>query len=230
MANEEELCKCLIEQNYEDMDTECEQLESNCYTDSAKNNSADVAVNVESESMECSSISDSDVFSIALHKLGTLACQNGFTIHPVPSDGNCMFSAISYQLQSTGVCNVDNNELRQMVADYLEANAASHCDFVSQPVACCDAYNTDTETTTAADEYINNVADPQLQIQLKWEKYLRCLRQGAWADHITMQGIADMLSVKINVLCSHHPMLEVTPSNCNTVCEVFCNAVSLCGS
>ena len=36
-----------------------------------------------------------------------------------------------------------------------------------------------------------------------------------------MQGIADMLSVKINVLCSHHPMLEVTPSGCNTLCEVF---------
>ena len=203
MANDEEFCKCLIEQNDEDMDTECEQLESDCYTDSAKNSSADVAtraMNMESESMECSNISDSDVFSISLHKLGTLACQNGFTIHPVPSDGNCMFSAISYQLQSTGVCNVDNNE---MVADYLEANAASYCDFLSQPVACCDAYNADTETPTTTDEYINNVADPRLQIQLKWEKYLRCLRQGGWGDHITMQGIADMLSVKINVLCSH---------------------------
>ena len=84
------------------MDTECEQLESDCCTDSARNSSADVstlAVNMESVSVECSSISDSDVFFIALHKLGTLACQNGFTIHPVPSDGNCMFSAVSYQLQ-----------------------------------------------------------------------------------------------------------------------------------
>ena len=99
-----------------------------------------------------------------------MASQNGFTIHPVPSDDNCMFIAVSYQLQTSGVCNVDNNDLRQMVANYLEANAASYCDFLSQP-----AYNADTEPPTAKDEYINNVADPQLQIQLRLEKYLRCL-------------------------------------------------------
>ena len=58
-------------------------------------------MNTESKSMECSSISDgNDVFSVALHKLEALACQNGFTIHPVPYDGNCMFSAVSYQLRT----------------------------------------------------------------------------------------------------------------------------------
>ena len=83
-------------------------------------------MNIESESMECSSISDSnDVFSVAVHML-------------------------------------DNNELRQMVANYLEANAASYCDFLSQPVTSHDAYNADTESPTAKDEYINNVADTQL--------------------------------------------------------------------
>ena len=30
-----------------------------------------------------------------------------------------------------------------------------------------------------------------------------------------------MLSVKINVLSSHHPIFSVTPGNCNAVCEVF---------
>ena len=29
---------------------------------------------------------------------------------------------------------------------------------------------------------------------------MRCLRQGAWGDHITLQAIADRLSVKISVL------------------------------
>ena len=178
-----------------------------------------MAVNIESDSLECSSISDSN--DVALHKLEAVASQNGFTIHPVPSDGNCMFSAVSYQLQTSGVCNVDNNELRQMVANYLEANAASYCDFLSQPVTSHDAYNADTEPPTAKDGYINNVADPQLQIQLRLEKYLRCLRQGAWGDHLTIQGIADMLSVKINVLSSNHPIFSVTPSSCSAVCEVF---------
>ena len=127
---------------------------------------------------------------------------------------------ISYGLYS-GVCNVDSNELRQMVTNYLDTNAAMYYDYLSQSVVSHDAYSADTEPPTVEDEYINNVADPQLQVQLRWEKYLRCLREGAWGNHITIQGIADMVSVKINVLCSHHPMLSVTPRNCSANYEVF---------
>ena len=50
---------------------------------------------------------------------------------------------------------------------------------------------------------------------------MRCLRQGAWGDHITLQAIADMLSVKINVYSSNHPMFSVTPDVCSAECEVF---------
>ena len=70
-------------------------------------------------------------------------------------------------------------------------------------------------------EYINSVVDPQLRLKLRWEKYLRSLKNGAWGDHIALQGVADMLGVTINVLCSHHPMVTVTPRNNDTVCEVF---------
>ena len=69
-----------------------------------------------------------------------------------------MFSAVSYQLQTTGVCNIE----RQKVADHLEANAPLHCGFLSQSVSSDDAYNTDTDQPTAEDEYINSVPDPQL--------------------------------------------------------------------
>ena len=111
MANDEELCKHLVEQDDEHMDTDCEQPE-NDGCDSPTN----VAVSVERVPMECSSIhDDSDEFSIALHQLKVLASQNNFTVHDVPYDGNCMFSAVSYQLQTTGVCSVDSSELRQKV-------------------------------------------------------------------------------------------------------------------
>ena len=30
------------------------------------------------------------------------------------------------------------------------------------------------------EEYISSVSDPQLQLQLRWEKYLICLRNGAY--------------------------------------------------
>ena len=89
-----------------------------------------------------------------------MAHENGFAIHDVPYDGNCMFSAVSHQLQTSGVCTVDSNELRQMVADYLEENGALYCDAVSQPVASHDAYNADTEHPTAEDEYISSISDP----------------------------------------------------------------------
>ena len=184
MVNDEELCKYLVEQDDEEMDTECEQLENDgCDSNSPPN----VAVNVESEPMECSSIpGDGDEFSTAF-QLKARAHQNSFTIRDVPYDGNCIFSSISYQLQTTGVCNVNSNELRQKVADHLQANAALYRDFLCQPVPSeDDDYNADTEQPTTEDQYINSVVDPQMQTELRWQKYVKCLRQGAWGDHITL--------------------------------------------
>ena len=45
--------------------------------------------------MDCSD--SDDALLTAVHKLETIASQNGFTIHDVLYDGNCMFSAIAYQ-------------------------------------------------------------------------------------------------------------------------------------
>ena len=87
----------------------------------------------------------------------------------------------------------DCNEMRQKVADHLEANAALYCDFLCQPVPSENDYNADTEQPTAKDEYIDSVRDPHLQTELRWQKYVRCLRQGAWGDHITMQAIANII-------------------------------------
>ena len=165
MGDDEKFCKYLIEQDDEDMDAECEQPQNDdCDGKCASN----VAVDVESEPMECSSTSyDSNEFSIALSQLNALARLNSFTVNDVPYDGNCMFSAVSYQLQTSGVRNVDSNELRQKVADHLEANAALYHDFLSQPVSFDDSYNADTEQPTAEDEYINSVVDPKLQTKLR---------------------------------------------------------------
>ena len=205
IGNDEELCQYLIEQDNDLMDTECE---------------SGTAGAAACETMECSS--GSDEFSRALHQLKVLAHENSYVIHDVPYDGNCMFSAVSYQLQANGVCSADSSELRQKVADHLEANAAFYCDFLCEPVSSESAYNADTEQPTAEDEYINSVSDPQLQMELRWQKYVEHLRQEAWGDHITLQAIADMLCVKINVLSSNYPMFSVTPAAiCSVKCEIF---------
>ena len=74
-----------------------------------------------------------------------------------------MFSAISYQLQNTSVCNADSSELRQKVADHLEANAALYHDFLCQPVLSEDGdYNADTEKPTAEDEYIEQCSGSKI--------------------------------------------------------------------
>ena len=194
IANNAELCDCLVEQQI-DSDVQMQTDSPNVASQSSVAN--DVSHNVPNMDDEIP-MDNEDALSTAVHKLQTIASQNGFTIHDVPYDGNCMFSAIAYQLNSTGVCGVDSSRLRQTIADFLEANKAQYCDFVCQPVAHNDNYNADTEPPTEEDKYIESIADPQLQKQLRWKNYLRCLKNGAWGDHITMQAISDMLSVTID--------------------------------
>ena len=44
-----------------------------------------------------------DPLLLAMHKLQTIASRNGFVIHDVPADGDCMYSAIVYQLNIRGI-------------------------------------------------------------------------------------------------------------------------------
>ena len=168
--------------------------------------------------MECSDCNDP--LLLAIHKLETIASQNCFTIHDVPADVDCMYSAIVYQLNSIGIY-VDSQTLRQKVADYLRTNKASYCDFVCQPVERNDGYNADTVAPTKEDEYVASIADPQLQKELLWQKYLKQLEEGAWGDNIAMQAISDMLSVTITVPSSHYPAYSVTPQNHCATNELF---------
>ena len=60
--------------------------------------------------------------------------------------------------------------------------------------------------------YTETVTDHDLQTELRWVKYLKRLRDGAWGDHIAIQGISDMFNVTVNVLSSHNPnMIEILP-------------------
>ena len=68
------------------------------------------------ETLPCN-LPETDPLTVASNALEQLAHENGFAIHNVPSDGNCMFSALTYQLQSMGRCVVESIALRNnMVA------------------------------------------------------------------------------------------------------------------
>ena len=130
--------------------------------------------------------SGSDI-AIASNRLTTLARDNGFTVHDVASDGNCLFSAVAYQLES-----VSASELREIVANHLESNSTFYRDFLAQPVQTNNAYNADTEAPTDQDAIIDSVHDKEQQMQLRWERYIHRFRNGAWGDHLAIQGIANV--------------------------------------
>ena len=154
----------------------------------------------------------------AIDVLSSVASRNGFTIHDVPADGDCLFSAIAYQLSSIGIYDIDADSLRTMLVSHLEdhptVKGTHYRSFLSEPVPSTNAYNADTEALTAEDEVIAAVGDSDTRAQLRWLRYLERLRCGAWGDNIAIQGICEMLNITINILSTHNPnMLSVAPSN-----------------
>ena len=120
--------------------------------------------------------------------LSSVASRNGFTVHDIPADGNCLFSAIAYQLPSIGITDIDANNLRIMLVNYLEdhptVEGIHYRSFLSEPVPSTNAYNADTEAPTAEDEIIEAVDDSDTRAQLRWLRYLERLHHGAWGDNI----------------------------------------------
>ena len=158
----------------------------------------------------------------ASSRLQALARENGFTIHDVPGDGNCLFNAITYQLRSFGVTINDTSELRNMVANNLEENGDFYRSFLAQPIATNNSYNADTEAPTEQDAYIDTIADPEQQAELRWANYLNRLRNGAWGDHMAIQGMSNVFNIAVNVLSSENPtMIRVVPMNASVKHEVY---------
>ena len=93
----------------------------------------------------------------AKHNLETYATDNNFTIHNVQGDGNCLYNSVLYQLESNGVISTTVENLRQMVASYLEEHANLYMPFVVSPIASDNPYNNDTETPDAMDALISSM-------------------------------------------------------------------------
>ena len=148
--------------------------------------------------------------------------ENGFTIHDVPGDGNYLFNAIAYQLRLFEVCSNGISELRSMVANNLEENKVYYCDFLAQPIAFNDSYNADTETPNDHDAYVGTIVDPGQQVELRWANYINRLRNGAWGDHIAIQGMSNVFNIAVNVISSENPgIICIVPMNSLSQHEVF---------
>ena len=108
--------------------------------------------------IEVSTSDQLDIITNAYNMLSSIAQRNGYNIHNVAADGNCLFAAIAYQLPFIGIHNIDIHALRNNVVSHLEnnpyVNDVHYCNFLSAPVSTSNSYNADTEASTAEDEYI----------------------------------------------------------------------------
>ena len=122
-----------------------------------------------------------------------IAKARGFSIHDVPGDNNCFFHAVLYQLPNIGIQCIDAKTLRSMVVDYLRANPTVN------RVHYCN---------------LMTMNDDDCDVVVAWEKFLDDLSSDKWADNIAIQGLSDMLSVRLNIISSQNTVVtEILPSD-----------------
>ena len=153
-----------------------------------------------------SSIDDGNELTTATNTLRALARQKGFVVHDVPGDGNCLYNAVAYQLKSVSI---STSEMRDYCKPFREQ--CVYRDFLAQPIESDNVHSADTEAPSDEDAFIDTVHDPE-EVQLRWERYIHRLRNGAWGDHVVIQGISNEFNVAINVLSSEHSnMVRIVP-------------------
>ena len=112
------------------------------------------------------------------------------------------------------------------MANHLENNSVFYHDFLAQPIQSSDAYNADTEAPSDEDAIIDSVDDPEQQTRLRWERYIQRFRNGAWGDHLAIQGISNHFQLAINVLSSEHAnVIRTVPRSGSIKHEVFIGLV-----
>ena len=157
-----------------------------------------------STSIAKSDPSTSDTFS----HLEVLANAEGYIIENVEGDGNCFYRAIGKQLELCGKqAQYHNNhkKLRTDLTDYLEANPKGQKNIPYKRFLTDRAITGDSEQATVMDHYVEQVPSEPDREELRWQRYLQDMEEGAWADHIAVQGMADMLSMAIRVIATQNP-------------------------
>lgn len=125
-------------------------------------------------------------------QLEDVAHAMGTTVFHVPSDGNCMFSAIVDQLKLLGNFKYTTQSLRHKAVQYLRDNPI-HED------------GTPLECFLSAES---------------WDSYLcRMGQENTWGDHLILNGIAELLRCRIMVATVTREQTstnEIEPSYCES--------------
>ena len=145
-----------------------------------------------------------------------LARQRGLIVKDLGfgGGGDCMFLSVLHGLEILGIQpSVSVRTLRHQLSTFLENNPYSPDNTHLKESLCAPVLDScDTAEPTVEDYVIESVSDPDVRADLRWQKYLRDLQEGAWGENIAFQGLADMLSVNINVISALRPV-PVTPTH-----------------
>ena len=158
-----------------------------------------------------------------------LATKKGFSVHNVPADGDCLFSAIALQLESLGIQAVRSQDLRHNLVKYMQENPAIGDNIIYKDFLCelqhhhdDNILNADTENPTEEDHQISAVEDLESRTELRWIRYLHRLQEGAWGDYLAVQALARMLNVSIVIISTLNPnMHPVEPPNGSSIGSIY---------
>ena len=141
--------------------------------------------------------------------LDELCTAEGYSIENVEGDGNCFYHAVEKQLKH---CNIhlgdqsDYLKLRTNLCNYLETNPNGPTGNIPYKQFLANrAIRHDSECEAIKDQYIEQVQDEADREELRWQRYLQDMEEGSWADHIAVQGMADMLHVTIRIIATLNP-------------------------
>ncbi|KAI8484274.1 hypothetical protein Bbelb_380590 [Branchiostoma belcheri] len=141
--------------------------------------------------------------------INRLAESHGHVVEDVLQDGNCFFAAIHLVLNRVGRHSDSPHDIRRELVTYLQKSKDvtryQPCipDAVEGLQPAVGGY--DVEQPEEVDFDIAHIIDPVERQTAKWNRYIDRLANGAWADHVAIQALADMMDIEIQILGTLNP-------------------------
>lgn len=108
--------------------------------------------------------------------------QKNLQIMPIPSDGDCLYKAISHQMELTRQTSMDINKLRENVSDYIKEHKEDFIPFMSNP------NTSDMLTDIEFDDYCNKIRDTKV-----------------WGGQLEIKALSNLLKCPISVIQATGP-------------------------
>ena len=129
-----------------------------------------------------------------------LAKRHNLKVVDMPADGSCFFHAVAFSLSTGGIQVITGSNIRAQLIEHLnnpEFKNQYHLDFLQ-------LHNNPST--------LNSLSQQQKDA---FELYIDNLKNDAWADHLVVQSVADMLNINIQIINTITPdwIHKIQPQN-----------------